>query len=271
MHKEDFFTLLTQEYSIKLATTPQDFQAVKKIREEVYSQKFHLTSTFMEEKGYLFAEEDLQSFIYLLRHNDTDSYVGTVRLFFINKMTPLQKLPMQKDGGVQNIEHLTKNVPLIEVSRGALIQNLPTHTHYSALQLRTLLTYGLMIATRINFLLYHYTMVFSIMEPSLNRILKRQQVHFEQIGQPVNYYGIRIPYGIERKKLLQETEESMGEITRYYLKELCENPDAFWAFIDNNPYLERSEIHLDRICRLFKEHGEDVALSLLMGEDTPST
>ena len=178
---------------------------------------------------------------------------------------------MQKDGGVQDIEHLTKNLPLIEVSRGALVQNLPSHNQYSALQLRTILTYGLMITTRINLLLYPCTMVFSIMEPSLHRILKRQRVDFEQIAEPVELCGTRTPYAIERKKLLQDTEESMGEVTRYYLKELCENPDAFWAFIDNNPYLERSEIHLDRICRLFKEHGEDVALSLLMGEDTPST
>ena len=39
----------------------------------------------------------------------------------------------------------------------------------------------------------------------------------------------------------------MGQLTRYYLKELCKNPESFWQFIDNNPYLERSDIQLDRI------------------------
>ncbi|HHD78357.1 MAG TPA: hypothetical protein ENK98_01760 [Epsilonproteobacteria bacterium] len=79
-----------------------------------------------------------------------------------------------------------------------------------------------------------------------------------------------VPYAIEREKLLQDTEKTMGTITRHYLKALCQNPDAFWEFIDNNPYLERSDIQLDRICQLFKEHGDNVDLSLLLGEDAAS-
>lgn len=121
-----------------------------------------------------------------------------------------------------------------------------------------------MIATRINFFIYHYPVVFAIMEPSLHRILKRQGVNFEQIGEAVDYYGMRIPFAIDRKKLLRDTEQTMGKLTRYYLKELCSDPEKFWQFIDNNPYLERSDIRLERICRLFETHGEDVDLSLLL-------
>ena len=267
MLSKDFFTLLTQEYSIKLATSSKDFQAVKEVRKEVFSHKYNMTPTLLESKGYLFSKDDQQSFLYLLRHNSSNTYVGTVRVFFINIHTDITKLPMQKDGGVKDIEHLTNRLPIVEISRGALIQNLPYHQKYSALQLRTILTYGLMITTRINFLLYPCKIVFSIMEPSLHRILKRQQVNFTQAGIPVEYYGIRTPFAIERKKLLQDTEETMGAITRHYLKELCKNPDAFWEFIDNNPYLERSDIQLNRICQLFKEHGDDVDLSLLLGDE----
>ena len=104
------------------------------------------------------------------------------------------------------------------------------------------------------------------MEPSLHHILKRQNVNFKQISKSIDYYGMRIPYAIERTKLLRDTEENMGKLTRYYLKELCQNPEPFWQFIDNNPYLERSDIQLDRICQLFKEHGDDVDLELLLGE-----
>ena len=270
MHSEDFFNLSTQEYSIKLATSSQDFQAVKEVRQEVFSHKYNMAPTLLENKGYLFSNGDMQSFIYLLKHISTNTYVGTVRVFFVNSHTNIMQLPMQTDGNVQDIEHLTNSLPVIEISRGALIQNLPSHTQYSALQLRTILTYGLMITTRIIFLLYPCKMVFSIMEPSLHRILKRQKVNFKQIAKPVELCGIRTPYGIERERLLQDTEETMGGITRHYLKELCQNPDSFWEFIDNNPYLERSDIQLDRICQLFKEHGDDVDLSLLLGEDTPS-
>ena len=63
----------------------------------------------------------------------------------------------------------------------------------------------------------------------------------------------------------------MSKITKYYLKKLCKNPESFWQFIDNNPYLERSDIQLDRICQLFEEYGDDVELSLLMDEKEVST
>jgi len=273
MQSEHIFNLLTKEYSIILATTENAFQVVKEVRSAVFSTKYAMSPEVLESKGYLFSQDDKQSFIYLLQHNDTGKYVGTVRAFFVNEHTPVQKMPMQKDGNVQGIEEYTQKHPIVEISRGALIHVLPQHEHLSALQLRTLLTYGLMVATRINFLLYHYSMVFSIMEPSLHRILKRQFVHFKQIGEPVEYYGTRTPFAIERQELLSDTEESMGEITRYYLKELCQNPDSFWQFIDNNPYLKRSDIQLDRICKLFKEYGDDVDISLLLGleKDTAPT
>jgi len=205
MHSEEFFSLLTHEYSLKLATTFQDFQAVKEVRKEVFSHKYKMTPTLLESKGYLFSEDDKQSFLYLLRHNASNTYVGTVRAFFINQTTPIQKLPMQKDGNVNDIQNLTQSLPIVEISRGALIKNLPAHTRYSALQLRGILTFGLMIATRINFILYPYTHIFSIMEPSLHLILKRQNVHFTQIGKPVEYYGIRTPFGIERKQMFSLT------------------------------------------------------------------
>jgi len=258
--------LLTQEYSLILATTEKDFQAVKEVRKEVFSPKYAMSPELLESKGYLFSQDDKQSFLYLLRHNATNRYVGTVRVFFINEHTAVQKMPMQKDGNVQGIEHFIQKLPIVEISRGALVKDLPQYENLSALQLRTILTYGLMVATRINFILYSYSMVFSIMEPSLHRILKRQGVNFEQIGEAVEYYGIRTPFAIERKKLLRDTEESMSQITKFYLKELCQNPENFWQFINNNPYLERSDIQLDRICQLFKEHGDDVDLSILLDD-----
>ncbi len=269
MQNEQVINLLTKEYSIILATTPQHFQSVKKIRKEVFSSKYDMSPNQLESIGFIYNQEDKQSFIYLLKHNQTNKYVGTVRIFFINNKTDVQQLPMQKNGRVRDIDLLIKTLPLIEISRAALIQNLPHHKKYSRLQLSALLTFRLRIATRINFLLYPCKMIFSIMEPSLQRILKKQKVNFEPIGDFVDSCGIKkIPFAIQREKLLQDTEETMGTITRHYLKELCQNPDSFWEFIDNNPYLERSDIQLDRICQLFKEYGDDVDLSLLLGEDT---
>lgn len=267
MSQKQIFKLLTEEYTLVLASDEKDFQAIKEVRAEVFSPKYSMTPEVLEEKGYLFSQDDKQSFLYLLRDNTSKKYVGTVRAFFINERTPVQKMPMQKDGNVEGIESLTQKLPICEISRMALSHNLSEHKDFSALQLGTYLAMSLMIATRINSFLYHYSTLFSIMEPALFRILKRQNVKFNKIGEAVDYYGMRTPYAADRAKMINETEETMGEITKFYLQDLCNHPEKLWDFIDNNPYLERSDIHLDKICKLFSECGDDVDLSLLMAED----
>lgn len=262
------FHLLTEEYSIVLATNAEHLQAVKDIRAEVFVARLEMSFEELEARNFLINKDDKQSFIYLLQHNATKKYVGSVRIIFINENTPIQIMPMQRDGRVEGIDHLTKDLPICEISRLALIKSLPKHPDYSMSQLRTMLSIALMSATRINFFLYHYSRIFAIMERSLHRILKRQSVAFELIGDAVDYYGVRFPFVIKKENYLiagKKTEDTMGQLTRYYLQELCNNPESFWDFIDNNPYLERSDIQLDRICRLFKEFGDDVGMEDLLG------
>jgi len=263
------FHLLTEEYSLILAKTQEDFQAVKEVRSDVFVNRYAIYPDLKKAKWFLFSQDDEQAFIYLLQHNATKKYVGSVRVFFINEHTPVQIMPMQRDGKVEDIEHLTKDLPICEISRLALIKTLPEHKDFSMLQLRTLLSMALMSATRVNFLLYHYSRIFAIMERSLHRILKRQSVAFEPIGDAVDYYGVRFPFVIKKENFLiagKKTEGTMGQLTRYYLKELCKNPESFWQFIDNNSYLDRSDIQLDRICQLFKEYGDNIDMELLLGD-----
>ncbi len=268
MHSEEFYGLLTEEYSLLLVTTPEDIQAVRRIREEVYSLKYNRSLEYLESIGLIRDEDDNQAFIYLLKDNKTKKYVGTVRVFFINQHTPSQVLPMQQTVKDKYIFTLLQGLPVIEITRSALTPTIPRHKIYSELALRTSLTYGLMIATRITLMLYYPHLVFSIMEPTLHRILKRQKVNFEPVSDSVDSYGTsRIPYAIKTNKLLMDTEENMGRLTTYYLKQMCQNPEKLWEFVDNNPYLERSDIQLERICKLFKEYGDDVDIALLLGED----
>lgn len=269
MPHQEIFNLLTKEYTLILATTKEHFNAVKKVRSDVFQHKYSIYPELKNSNWYLFSKDDIQSFIYLLRNNTSNTYVGTVRVFFINHKTPINQLPMQKDGDVKGIQKLTHKIPICEISRLNLLSDLPKHSKLSTLRLRTYLSLGLMIATRINFFLYNYNKIFAIMEDSLERILTRQGVHFQQIGETINYYGKRTPFGIDKNPLLIDTDPTMGKITRYYLKELCKNPEPFWEFIDQNPYLEREDIELERICKLFEEYGDDADLALLMGEEEP--
>ena len=259
------FHLLTAEYSLVHAVTQEHFQAVKDIRNDVIVNHYPEVE---EAKEYVFSQDDEQSFIYLLQHNATKRYVGSVRIFFANEQTPSKTIPMEKDLHIKDIEQLTQNLPICEISRFALVNDQIKHKDFSELQLRTLLSMSLMSATRINFFLYHYSKIFAIMERSLHRILKRQSVAFEPIGDAVDYYGVRFPFVIKKEDFLiagEKTEGTMGQLTRYYLKELCKNPETFWQFIDNNPYLDRSDIQLDRICQNFKDYGDDVSMELLLG------
>ena len=268
MHQEQVFSLLTKEYALVLATNEKDFQVVREVRSDVFSHRYAVYPELKEAEWYLFGQDDKQSFIYLLRHNATGRYVGTVRVYFVNDHTPQTLMPMERCIQSKEIQKFTQNLPVCEISRLNLSHNLTDYKDFSAIRLRTHLSMLLMIATRINFFLYRYPMVFAIMEPSLHRILRRQGVNFEQIGEPVDYYGMRTPFAIERKKLLRETESTMGQITRHYLKALCSNPETFWQFIDNHLYLQREDMQLDRICQLFEKYGDDVELSLLLGEDS---
>jgi len=261
------FHLLTVEYSLVFATTQDHFQAVKEIRNDVIVNHYPEVE---ESKKYIFSQDDRQSFIYLLQHNETKRYVGSVRIFFANHRTPSQKIPMERDLHIKDIEKLTQTLPICEISRFALVHDQVRHKDFSELQLRTSLSLALMCATRINFLLYHYVKMFAIMERSLHRILKRQKVAFTSIGDAIDFHGMRFPFVINKEDLsmaIENTEGTMGQLTMYYLKELCQNTEPFWQFIDNNPYLERSDIQLDRICQLFKECGDDVSMEYLLGSD----
>ena len=208
MH-DDVFHLLTVEYSLILATKEEHFQAVKEIRNDVIVNHY---PDVKETKKYVFGQDDEQSFIYLLQHNETKKYVGSVRIFFANERTPSKKIPMEKDLHIKDIERLTRHLPICEVSRFALIHDQIKHDHFSELQLRTYLSLLLMSATRINFLLYDYIKVFAIMERSLHRILKRQSVAFEPIGDAIDFHGVRFPFVIKKEDYLiagQKTEKAI--------------------------------------------------------------
>jgi len=268
---EKVFHLLTEEYKLILATTQEDFRAVENIRNDVIVNHY---PDIEETKEYIFSQDDKQSFTYLLQHKETKRYVGSVRIFFVNKYTPAQEIPMQKDLHIENIERYTQELPIAEISRFALIKDQVPHKDFSELRLRGYLSLVLMSATRINVFLYHYSKIFAIMERSLHRILKRQSVALEPIGEAIDFHGMRFPFVMKKEDFLmagKKTEDTMGQITRYYLQELCKNPESLWQFIDNNPYLERSDIQLDQICQFFKEYGNDINLSVLLAEDKYET
>jgi len=256
--------LLTQEYSLVMVTDSHDIEVLKDVRRRTLLPAYQGHAKITDEESFLYNQDDEQSFIYLLRHNPTGEYVGTIRVFFVNEKTPIKRIPLQMYGNVKDIEHLVSNYPVCEVSRLALASDLPSYGDLSKLRLRTYLTIGLMSTIGINIFLYHTNNIFSIMEPALHRILKRQGINFHPIGPAVEYYGMRIPHMIKREELITESKDILGEITLFYLKQLCQDPGKFWQFIEDHPYLDRSDIHLERICELFDTYRDKVDIPFLL-------
>ena len=134
--------------------------------------------------------------------------------------------------------------------------------------LRVMISYILMITTRIGFILHPYKYVFAIMEPSLYRILSRQCVKLHQISDPVDYYGIRTPYGTQMRRLLDETQELMGEATLDQLKKICDDPSEFYRSIDANRYLQREDFRVDEVREVIKKYGKNSTLDQLLRKQT---
>jgi len=79
-------------------------------------------------------------------------------------------------------------------------------------------------------------MIFAIMEYSLARLLRWQHANFEQIGESVDYYGMRTPFAIEPHKLIEETKET-DAVSCYYLKQFSQPGGSLDQFLAQCPYI----------------------------------
>lgn len=236
------FDLLTKEYRLILATEPEEFDAVKSLRKEVLLSKYRNFATIEDEEQFAWDKSDEQSFIFLIQHQQTQRYVGTIRVFYINCKTPIQTLPMEHYTHTQRDPSL---LPVCEISRFALSRDLPLHSERSALWVRTHLSLLLMIGTRITAQIYPFKMIYAIMEQTLARLLRRQHAHFEQIGESVDYYGECTPFAIEPEKLLKETQET-EVLSRYYLQKFIYESNTIDKYLSSTPYLTAAQLQLNR-------------------------
>jgi N-acyl-L-homoserine lactone synthetase len=235
---------MTQTYSLILATTQKEFNAVKALRKEVLLEKYRHFATIEDEEAFAWDESDEQSFLYLIQHVESGRYVGTIRVFFINPLTPLQEMPMEHYTHTPNIEQRKRTLPVCEISRFALSANVPDYQGMSALWVRMHLSLLLMIGTRITTKIYPFKTIFAIMEYSLARLLRTQSAHFEQIGESVDYYGMRTPFAINPEKLLKDTMQTEA-VSCFYLQRFMKKNGMLEQFIAQNPYVKKEMFQLD--------------------------
>ena len=111
-----------------------------------------------------------------------------------------------------------------------------------------MLSFLLFLSVRISAVIYPVKVLFSIMEPALHRLMKRRGIDFHPIGEAVDSYGTRrIPYLAYASELFKQTEPSMGEITRYYLRRMSDPSYGLEAFIKNHPYIPYEQTTLKQL------------------------
>ncbi len=238
------YTFMTQTYRLILATTPEQFDAVKRLRKEVLLEKYRNFATIEDEERFAWDESDAQAFLYLLQHQKSGRYVGTIRVFFINSTTPLQDMPMEHYSHTPRIAELKAALPVCEISRFALSADLPKETEHTAQWVRIHLSLLLMIGTRITAQFYPFKMIFAIMEHSLARLLRWQHANFEQIGESVDYYGMRTPFAIEPHKLIEETKET-ETLSCHYLKQFSQPGGSLEEFLSQCPYIDADMLNFE--------------------------
>ncbi len=244
MLDHEAYAFMTQTYRLVLATTPEHIDAVKALRKEVLLEKYRHFANIEDEERFAWDESDTQAFIYLLQHQKSGRYVGTIRVFFINDATPLKEMPMEHYSHAPRIAELKAALPVCEISRFALSAELPKEAEHTAQWVRIHLSLLLMIGTRITAQIYPFKMIFAIMEPSLARLLRWQKAHFEQIGSEVDYYGTTIPFAIERDTLLSDTFATQ-RVSCYYLDQFSQPGGSLEQFLAQCPYIDAEMLNLD--------------------------
>jgi N-acyl amino acid synthase of PEP-CTERM/exosortase system len=210
----------------------------EELKQEVYKLRYQV---YCLERGFLdmppdgleHDEYDEHSCHYLIRHRESQTYMATTRLILPNK----KPFPMEANSEIDNIE-LVKTIPrnhLAELSRfcvskqfrrraneqNLIITNdtdesrLPPRGKSSSASI-TLSLFACAIQMSVDHNIQYW---YAIMEPASKRIASALGIYFVEVGSPVDYHGIRVPYAIKVADILNTAAEKSPE---------------YWAMLTND-------------------------------------
>lgn len=191
-----------------------------RIRHNVYCEELAFEET--KEGGLEKDEFDEQSVFSLIKHKPSNQYTSCVRMVKINK--PYQLLPIEKYclKSITNEELHPKNFnrnEICEISRlavkadfrrrktdkfkGSATGVIQEHI-YSEVELRCFpfIAIGLYMAAATMAIDSGLKHAYVMMEPRLARSMKFVGIKFEQLGDPIEYHGLRAPYYINPEMFL---------------------------------------------------------------------
>lgn len=177
-------TAIREEFAVEIVDSPEVLHEAYQIRHQVYCLErcYETASGDTETDQY-----DNHAHHVVVRHRVSGRAIGTVRLV----LPPYgasddDALPMQRICDPQ----LVAGLPLqqtAEISRFILAGTQRTMSPASCGLLRLSLMRGIALLTRI----HEVTHLCALVEPSLSRLLRATGIHFDPVGSPVEYHGIR--------------------------------------------------------------------------------
>jgi N-acyl amino acid synthase of PEP-CTERM/exosortase system len=199
-------------FSARLAASAVQQRAIYRLRHQVYCEELNFEP--VRASGLEHDEFDSRSIHCFINHTATDNLAGTVRLITTNRAE--EKLPIEHYCQNSNSQLTPKHfdyrkvceisrlaVPasirrrLIAVNQGAspmnqLLQKLEAEC-YSSVAVALYLIATLISVEKGK----HHAFV--MVEPALARILRRIGIHFQQIGDSINFNGKRAPYYLDMR------------------------------------------------------------------------
>ncbi len=201
----------TEEMEVEVATSTEQILEAQRLRYKVYC----------EERGFEPGANGLEQDLYdavsrhvLVRARRTGEVLGTVRIVIGSERDDGASFPMQRVCE----RYVLAPLPLSatgEISRFALTRDRPGISPGAAALMRLFLMRGIVTISGMH-QLSHWC---AIMESSLLRLLRATAIHFQQVGPPVEFHGIRQP--------------AVGAISTVLGRIRNEKP-LVWSFITGN-------------------------------------
>ncbi len=233
---EHFTQFLTPE----VATTPALREEVFKIRHNVYCEE--LAFEQVKEEGIEKDEFDDQSIFTMIKHKPTDVYTSCVRVVRSraeNELLPIEKYCL---ASIQDKELHPSNFQrheICEISRlavkadfrrrasdkfkGSAVGAISEST-YSETELRCFpfIAIGLYMAAATMAINTGMNHVYVMMEPRLARSMKFVGIKFIQIGEAIEYHGLRAPYYINPNIFLENLSPGFASLYQSIKLDICE-------------------------------------------------
>jgi N-acyl amino acid synthase of PEP-CTERM/exosortase system len=204
----------TQFLKLELANTDELRDEVFRIRHNVYCEELAFEKVKVEGKEQ--DEFDAQSIFAMIKHKPSNTYTSCVRV--VKSANEAELLPIEKYclDSIQNKALYPSNFPRHEIAeisrlavkaefrrrkidkfRGSAI-GVISELSYSEIELRCFpfIAIGLYMAAATMSMETGVKHVYVMMEPRLARSMKFVGINFVQLGEAIDYHGLRAPYYI---------------------------------------------------------------------------